>query len=236
MQTNIVIVCGSILNISTVHSNGIWHLMWCYLSKPVLGGHPVLSRHYSIPWGCPLNTGFTVIQNLYWNYNTGVLHLFYSMTQSTTRLWTETLFSTLGQLEQLINLDSRWSSILKLLWWKIWIITQDPITFWESSIKSQTSLDFLRTQSDSGDFSVSHLGREGKEDFGWVRSMKGIQGRRDASPHPLWMVLHLPLHFWQARPWPAECMFKIQSGDYKIHVEQAWIKVRYSNDMHLTHM
>ena len=33
---------------------------WRYLSKPVLGGHPVLSGHYSIPRGCPLNTGFTV--------------------------------------------------------------------------------------------------------------------------------------------------------------------------------
>ena len=33
---------------------------WRYLSKPVLGGHPVLSGHYSIPRGCPLNTGFTI--------------------------------------------------------------------------------------------------------------------------------------------------------------------------------
>ena len=39
--------------------NSIWHLIWCYLSKPVLGGHPVLSGHYSIPH-CPRNTGFTV--------------------------------------------------------------------------------------------------------------------------------------------------------------------------------
>ena len=61
MQTYIVKVSGSILNISTVHLNGIWHLIWRYLSKPVLGGHPVLSGHYSIPWGCPLNTGFTVV-------------------------------------------------------------------------------------------------------------------------------------------------------------------------------
>ena len=60
MQTYIVIVSGSILNVSTVHLNGIWHLIWHYLSKPVLGGHPVLSGHYSIPRGCPLNTGFTV--------------------------------------------------------------------------------------------------------------------------------------------------------------------------------
>ena len=60
MQTYIVIVSGSILNVSTVHLNGIWHLIWRYLSKPVLGGHPVLSGHYSIPRGCPLNTGFTV--------------------------------------------------------------------------------------------------------------------------------------------------------------------------------
>ena len=50
---------GSILNVSTVHLNGIWHLIW-HLSKPVLGGHPVLSGEYSIPRGCPLNTGFTV--------------------------------------------------------------------------------------------------------------------------------------------------------------------------------
>ena len=60
MQTYIVKVSGSILNISTVHLNGIWHLISRYLSKPVLGGHPVLSGHYSIPRGCPLNTGFTV--------------------------------------------------------------------------------------------------------------------------------------------------------------------------------
>ena len=38
MQTYIVIVFGSILNVSTVHLNGIWHLivMWRYLLKPVL--------------------------------------------------------------------------------------------------------------------------------------------------------------------------------------------------------
>ena len=55
MQTSIVIVSGSILNAFTVHLNGIWHLIWHYTSKPVLSGH------YSIPRGCPLNTGFTVI-------------------------------------------------------------------------------------------------------------------------------------------------------------------------------
>ena len=58
MQTYIVIVSGSILNVSTVHLNGIWHLIWRYLSKPVLSGH------YSIPRGCPLNTGFTVSYSL----------------------------------------------------------------------------------------------------------------------------------------------------------------------------
>ena len=31
-----------------------------YLSKPVLGGNPVLSGHYSIPRGCPVNAGFTL--------------------------------------------------------------------------------------------------------------------------------------------------------------------------------
>ena len=60
MQTYIVIVSGSILTVSTVHLNGIWHLICRYLLKPELGGHPVLSRHYSIPRGCLLNTGFTV--------------------------------------------------------------------------------------------------------------------------------------------------------------------------------
>ena len=61
MQTYIVIVSGSILNVSTVHLNGIWHLTWRYLLKPALGGHPILSRHYSLPRGCSLNTGFTVV-------------------------------------------------------------------------------------------------------------------------------------------------------------------------------
>ena len=61
MQTSIVIVSGSIINASTVHLNGIWHLIWRYISKPVLGGHPVLSGNYSIPRGCPLNTGFSVL-------------------------------------------------------------------------------------------------------------------------------------------------------------------------------
>ena len=65
IQTYIVIVAGSILNVSTLHLNGIWHLIWRYLAKPVLGGHPVLSGHYSIPRGCPLNTGFTV----FWTFS-----------------------------------------------------------------------------------------------------------------------------------------------------------------------
>ena len=51
MQMYIVIVSGSFPNISNVHLNGIWYLIWCYLHvlKPVLDGHPVLSRDYSIP-------------------------------------------------------------------------------------------------------------------------------------------------------------------------------------------
>ena len=61
MQTYIVIVSGSTVNVSTVHLNGIWHLIWRYLSKPVLGRHPLLSGQYSIPRGCLLNTGFTVL-------------------------------------------------------------------------------------------------------------------------------------------------------------------------------
>ena len=61
MQTYIVTASRSILNVSAVDLNGIWHLIWLCLSKPVLGGHPVLSGHYSIPRGRPLNTGFTVV-------------------------------------------------------------------------------------------------------------------------------------------------------------------------------
>ena len=60
MQTYIIIISGSILNVSTVHLNGICHLIWCYLSKPVLGRHHVLSWHYSIfPEGVSAYTGFT---------------------------------------------------------------------------------------------------------------------------------------------------------------------------------
>ena len=62
MHAYIVILSGSILNVSTVYLNDIWHLIGRYLSKPILGGHPVLSGHYSIPQECPLNTGFTVVE------------------------------------------------------------------------------------------------------------------------------------------------------------------------------
>ena len=65
MQTYIVIVSGSTLNVSTGHLYGIWHLIWRYLSKPDLGGHPLLCGHYSIPRRCPLNTGFTVLKPIY---------------------------------------------------------------------------------------------------------------------------------------------------------------------------
>ena len=41
MQTYIIKVSENILNLSTVHLNGIWHLIWRYLLKPVLDGHPV---------------------------------------------------------------------------------------------------------------------------------------------------------------------------------------------------
>ena len=69
--TKIVIVSGSILNISSVPLNCIWHLIWRYQLKPVLGGHPVLSGHYSIPRGCPLNTGFTIFSFLNMTSNRG---------------------------------------------------------------------------------------------------------------------------------------------------------------------
>ena len=44
MQTYIVKVSESVLNLSTVHLNGIWHLIWRYLSKPVLDGHTCIKR------------------------------------------------------------------------------------------------------------------------------------------------------------------------------------------------
>ena len=52
MQTYIVIVSGSILDVSAVHLKGIWHLIWRYLLKPVLGGHPVLSDTTAFPVAC----------------------------------------------------------------------------------------------------------------------------------------------------------------------------------------
>ena len=52
MQTSIVKVFGSILNISTVHFNGIWHLIWRYLSKSIetlayaAGGAAIQTREW----------------------------------------------------------------------------------------------------------------------------------------------------------------------------------------------
>ena len=57
IHTNVSSHSGSIPNVCTVHLKGIWHLIsviWRYLLKPVLGGHPVLSGHYRIPRGCSL--------------------------------------------------------------------------------------------------------------------------------------------------------------------------------------
>ena len=79
MQTYIITASGSILNVSVVHLNGIWHLIWCYLSKPVLGRHPVLSGHYSLPRGCPLKTGFTVFRILRNNAHAHISSLRYSL-------------------------------------------------------------------------------------------------------------------------------------------------------------
>ena len=49
------------------------------LSKPVLGENPVLSRHYSITRGCPLNTGFTLLvsQNVFYYILVSHLRLFF---------------------------------------------------------------------------------------------------------------------------------------------------------------
>ena len=66
MQMSIVLISGSIINASTVYLNGIWHLTWRYISKPVLGEHLVFRGHYRNHWGCPLNTGFTVLKIKYY--------------------------------------------------------------------------------------------------------------------------------------------------------------------------
>ena len=57
------------------HCSFEWHLtppLWRYLLKPVLGGHPVLSGHYSIPRGCPLNAGFTLLSKFFCNFTARV--------------------------------------------------------------------------------------------------------------------------------------------------------------------
>ena len=90
MQTYTVIASESILNVSTVHLNGIWHLIWRYLLEPVLGGHPLLSGHYSIPRGCPLNTGFTVItepEHTIWLPNNGEKRHVYAKWQTSDSSW-----------------------------------------------------------------------------------------------------------------------------------------------------
>ena len=49
------------------HCSFEWHLtphMTLSIETCTIGGHPVLSGHYSIPRGCPLNTGFTVVLRL----------------------------------------------------------------------------------------------------------------------------------------------------------------------------
>ena len=77
MQTYIVIVSGSIVNVSTVHLNGIWHLIWRYLSKHVLGGHPADTTAF--PEGVRLiqvSLYFEITQNLYRAINSwGVRHI-----------------------------------------------------------------------------------------------------------------------------------------------------------------
>ena len=115
MQTYIVKISGSILNLSTVHLNGIWHLIWRYLSKPVLGGHPVLSGHYSIPRGCPLNTGLTVFQTQ---------NLITSAFLAFARKSRKEKFGHFPSIEQLFfffftrrhcqsNIETRWSDIIQ---------------------------------------------------------------------------------------------------------------------------
>ena len=52
---------GSILNISTVHLNGIWQLIMALSTQTCIRWTPCIrSGHYSIPRGCLLSTGFTV--------------------------------------------------------------------------------------------------------------------------------------------------------------------------------
>ena len=61
--SHIVIVSESILNVFTVHLNGIWLLIW-HLSKPVLGGHPACIKRilqHSPRVSAKYTLGFTVV-------------------------------------------------------------------------------------------------------------------------------------------------------------------------------
>ena len=97
-QTYIVKVSGSILNISTVHLKGIWHLISRYLAKPVLGGHPVLSGYHSVPRGCPLNTGFTVITTALHDCRVGIRYITYLLDISLKMLNGCSIFQVFGQV------------------------------------------------------------------------------------------------------------------------------------------
>ena len=91
-----IYVFGTIIFNKEIHANVYCHSLWEYFKRfhcsfewhltphmtlsietvPVLGRHPVLSGHYSIPWGCPLNTGFTVfwiMRTLKWKLNRQIL-------------------------------------------------------------------------------------------------------------------------------------------------------------------
>ena len=68
MQTYIVIISGNILNVSTVHLNGIWYLIIMMLSiETCISWTPCTERTLQHSQRCPLNTGFTVFQKVLTN-------------------------------------------------------------------------------------------------------------------------------------------------------------------------
>ena len=110
----------------------IWRLLWRYLLKPVLGGRPVLSGHYSIPRGCPLNTGFTVLAPVIFGESSGytpwrsmyqrivatamniylLIGLRYIRIEGYIPLKLETVFFTIWKIGLFWSVFQQWESLL----------------------------------------------------------------------------------------------------------------------------
>ena len=108
--------------------DGIWRLLWRCLLKPVLSGH------YSIPRGCPLNTGFTVLapaifgessdyiytpwRSLYQRIVATVMNIYlliglrYIRIEGYMPLKLETVFFTIWKTRLFFSVFQQWESLL----------------------------------------------------------------------------------------------------------------------------